>query len=62
MENKAHQNHFFAIIEICFMSNSLIKKLDLVVLELKKPLCYTFKALYFGVCSFVWLDLVHIWT
>lgn len=35
MENKAYQSHFFAFIEICFMSNSLIKKLDLVVLELK---------------------------
>ena len=40
MENKAYENHFFAYIEICFMSNSLIKTLDLVVLEWKIPLLH----------------------
>lgn len=33
MENKTYENHFFVYIEICFMSSSLIKILDLVVLE-----------------------------
>lgn len=35
MENKAYQNHFFVFIGICFMSNLLIKTLDLFILELK---------------------------